>query len=196
MHSHQLAANNYSCENLTLSILNEANKALSFRMSIHYYLSHLSGNSGIDTVGFSGIPHRSSKIIAMPRVFLFNTCQHSVFIHFVEEIEQSGRKSIIAIWQAKPGYRLFIGDLGRHSQNAYIVSASTVKVSGTNKLVYTYVYIFSDLNHKQNADCDVVRTKHTVIYLPLYWWKIKFPVLQDKKCELCQGLNKRLKISC
>ncbi|CSP64653.1 Uncharacterised protein [Shigella sonnei] len=33
----------------------------------------------------------------MPQVFLFNACQRTVFIHFVEEVEQGGGKGIIAI---------------------------------------------------------------------------------------------------
>ena len=52
MHGYQLATSNYHCsENLSFSILNGANEALSIWMLVDY-LGHLSKTPGINAIGF------------------------------------------------------------------------------------------------------------------------------------------------
>lgn len=68
MHGYQLAKSNYYCsENLSFSILNGVNEALSIRMLVDH-LSHLSKNPGINVIGFGQIHHSASKITCLPWV--------------------------------------------------------------------------------------------------------------------------------
>ena len=56
------------------------------------------------------------EIVAVAEVFLLEARQGAVFIDVVEEIKHCRRQRIIVVPGAKPGDRLFVGDIEGHRQ--------------------------------------------------------------------------------